>query len=198
MTEDPKAALRRELRGMRQRMSAKEITERSGTIVRHVASASFYQRARTIGLYHPTDNEVDPSRLFLDAAATGKEIFLPIPDKSSRSLSFVAYRPGDPMHVGSFGILEPIPSGSVVDADRLDLIFLPLVGFDRLGCRLGFGGGYYDRTLARLEGEDAQALRLTGLAYAFQELPSIPRAPHDVMMGRVVTENGVLLCKGSD
>ncbi|MBF0125902.1 MAG: 5-formyltetrahydrofolate cyclo-ligase [Magnetococcales bacterium] len=194
---DPKTTLRQSLRLSRQQLSRDQVVVRSSAIVRHVVTARFYQRARRIGLYQPIDNEVDPSLLLLDAACSGKEIFLPIADKRTRSLRFVPYHSGEPLRQGSFGILEPVPSTldpGLPDPGQLDLIFQPLVGFDRSGGRLGFGGGYYDRALSRHGGRDFSGTQLVGLAYAFQEVPVVPRQPHDVPMGWVVTEAGVHLC----
>ena len=75
------------------------------------------------------------------------------------------------------------------------LVFLPLVGFDRSGVRLGTGGGFYDRAFAFRQLRSAwHAPRLVGLAYAFQELASIGAAAHDVLMDAVVTEEGFIRC----
>lgn len=186
---DIKAMLRLGLRQMRKQLSIDQVNSFSLAIFRHVVAAPFYQQAHTIGCYYPIDNEVDPSLLLLDAADSGKKIFLPIVEKKSGILRFVAYRPGDPLRLGVFGILEPIlPARSSVDwnSGSPDVIFQPLVGFDGFGGRLGYGGGYYDRTLSH----DCASL-LVGLAYGFQEVPVVPHEFHDVRMGHVVTELGV-------
>ncbi|MBF0438643.1 MAG: 5-formyltetrahydrofolate cyclo-ligase [Magnetococcales bacterium] len=188
---DLKAALRQHLRDARMQLSSERVATLSSAIVRHLVAARFYQRARTIGLYHPTDNEVDPSSLLHDAECAGKTIFLPIVEKKRHSLRFVPFRSGDPLRVGAYGILEPTTDEQGLDCLQLDLILQPLVGFDGSGCRLGFGGGYYDRALANSGVSGSSATVQVGLAYGFQEVPVLPREPHDRLMEWVVTEHGV-------
>ena len=92
------------------------------------------------------------------------------------------------------GIAEP--AGDVTLGARwLDIVFLPLTGFDRAGVRLGSGGGFYDRAFAfRRWRRFWHAPRLIGLGYAFQELPQLESAAHDVLMDAVVTEQGSVRC----
>ncbi|MBF0627066.1 MAG: 5-formyltetrahydrofolate cyclo-ligase [Magnetococcales bacterium] len=192
--DETKATWRQRLRSARSALSARQVAECSHAIVRHVVQAPFYQRARLIGLYLPVDNEVDPTSLIHEAAQTGQECFLPVVDQTTRTMRFVAFRPNDPVRVGAYGIPEPVvvPDTPVREIAELDLLFLPLVGFDRAGYRLGFGGGYFDRALAASGGLSA-TIRV-GLAYGFQEVPSLPREPHDIPMGWVVTEQGLFAC----
>ncbi|MEO5345421.1 MAG: 5-formyltetrahydrofolate cyclo-ligase [Magnetococcus sp. YQC-9] len=194
--EPSKASLRQRLRAERRALSEDQVAGLSATIVRQIVTARFYQDACTIGLYLPFDHEVDPSSLFQKAVSDGKKLHLPIVDAASRCMRFVGYQPGDPLRVGAYGILEPCvaPSGmGGLDPLDLDLLLQPLIGFDRAGVRLGFGGGYHDRALA------ARAISLrpvcAGLAYAFQELPALPCEPHDVLMDWVVTEREVVECR---
>jgi 5-formyltetrahydrofolate cyclo-ligase len=99
-----------------------------------------------------------------------------------------------PLQYNRLGIAEPQGSATL-GARWLDVVFLPLVGFDRSGVRLGTGGGFYDRALAfRHLRRVWHAPRLVGLAYAFQEVASIGAAPHDVLMDAVVTEEGFIRC----
>ncbi|MBF0191874.1 MAG: 5-formyltetrahydrofolate cyclo-ligase [Magnetococcales bacterium] len=190
-----KATLRQRLRTERRALSAEQVAERSAVIMRHVANAPFYQRARRIGLYLPVDNEVDPTSLFHTAAQIGQACFLPVVDPNTRSMDFFPYRPGDPLQPGAFGIPQPVTApdrAGSLDINDLDLVVQPLIGFDRTGCRLGFGGGYHDRALGA-RGASPTPIRL-GVAYAFQELPSLPHEPHDIRMGWVATEQGLLCC----
>ena len=92
------------------------------------------------------------------------------------------------------GIDEPDNARSI-GARWLDLVFLPLVGFDRSGVRLGSGGGFYDRAFAFRRWRQAwHAPRLVGLAYAFQQVAHIAAAAHDVRMDAVITEEGFIRC----
>ncbi len=93
------------------------------------------------------------------------------------------------------GILEP-GSARPIAPHRLDLVFLPLVGFDAAGMRLGMGGGYYDRafTFLRLRATWHHP-KLIGVGFAMQRVAELARAPHDLHLDAVVTEEGVLRCR---
>ncbi|MEO5364564.1 MAG: 5-formyltetrahydrofolate cyclo-ligase, partial [Magnetococcus sp. DMHC-8] len=175
-----------------------------------------FQRAAAVGLYLSTDNEVDPTALLLAATLSEKAVFLPVVHRPSRTLQFVRYRDHDPLVVGSFGIREPllrppvapeeVASSPLTGPDQvrevcpvtdLDVLYLPLVAFDRQGWRLGYGGGYYDRCLARAPGAADRSPLLVGLAYHFQEVPALPHGAHDMPMDRVITERVCLTCSGT-
>ena len=137
---------------------------------------------------------VDSPPLIELARTRGCQIYLPRIDRArcARGMRFVAL--GAPLRSNRLGIDEPA-AGAVLGARWLDLIFLPLTAFDRHGVRLGTGGGYYDRALAfRRWRRHWHAPRLIGVGYAFQELPHLERAVHDVLMDAVVTEEGMIRC----
>jgi 5-formyltetrahydrofolate cyclo-ligase len=138
--------------------------------------------------------ELDAAPLIALAASRGCRIFLPRIDRrrASGGMRFVPMR--GPLQYNRLGIAEPQGSAAL-GARWLDVVFLPLVGFDRSGVRLGTGGGFYDRAFAfRHLRRVWHAPRLVGLAYAFQEVASIGAAPHDVLMDAVVTEEGIIRC----
>ena len=146
-----------------------------------------FRRALSIGLYLSIDNEVDPSSLLLAAELSGKTIFLPVVDPEQNAMLFAQYRRSDPLKTGAFGIREPVIRPGVTHCSsitNIDLLFLPLVAFDRRGQRLGFGGGYYDRVLAHRKKKPL----LIGLAYHFQETQMLPYASHDIPLHAVVTD----------
>jgi 5-formyltetrahydrofolate cyclo-ligase len=91
---------------------------------------------------------------------------------------------GTPLYEAGFGTLAPSELAPQVEPD---VIVMPLLGFDSRGTRLGYGGGYYDRTLAKL----GKRPRLIGLAFSVQEISEIPHEPHDIPLDAVVTEKGV-------
>jgi len=152
-----------------------------------------YRRARSVAAYLPFDAEVDLSDLLADAIGAGKSVYLPrVGRGSQRSLRFVRVRPGDPLRANRFGIGEPTPiKGVRRPPGRIDLVLVPVVGFDETGTRLGMGGGYYDRCFARLAGRGASRNRLTGVAFECQKVDRIPRMPWDVPLYAVVTERAV-------
>jgi 5-formyltetrahydrofolate cyclo-ligase len=115
-------------------------------------------------------------------AATGSVTALPAIVGRDRPLEFRRWRPGAALERGPFGIAQPRPGETV----RPDLLLVPLLGFDDACYRLGFGGGYYDRTLAALVPKPLAV----GVGFELGRLASIVPAPHDMPMDAIVTERG--------
>jgi 5-formyltetrahydrofolate cyclo-ligase len=135
--------------------------------------------------FWPMGDEVDLRPLLTSLHARGHTICLPETPRRGNPLIFRQWHPGAKLIVGRFGTLHP--TGPLLTPDWL---LVPLLGFDRTGHRLGYGGGYYDRTLAALP----QAIAV-GCAYAAQELDEVPAGEYDVRLHAVVTEAGVIRCK---
>ena len=200
--ETKKQCIRDRLRRRRRALSPEEAGRLSYSVCCYAKVFPRFQRASSVGLYLPVDNEVDPSSLRLDAALSGKSVFLPVVDRTRGTLVFVRYKEDDPLTLGAFGIREPsLPSGvggsgeaGCCAVSDLDILFLPLVAFDRFGWRLGYGGGYYDRALAPKRSAEAFVKKtlLVGLAYHFQEVRALPYAAHDVPMDFVMTDQACL------
>jgi len=147
-----------------------------------------------IALYAALPWELDAAPLIALAASRGCRIYLPRIDRRRASSAMRFVRMAGGSRDNRLGIAEPQGSEEL-PARWLDVVFLPLVGFDRSGVRLGSGGGFYDRAFAFRQLRSVwHAPRLVGLAYAFQELASIGAAPHDVRMDAVVTEEGFIRC----
>jgi 5-formyltetrahydrofolate cyclo-ligase len=135
--------------------------------------------------FWPMPGEIDIRPLLHALHARGHAVLLPETPPRGRPLIFRHWHPGAAMIRERFGTHRP--AGEVGTPDWL---FVPLVAFDRAGRRLGYGGGYYDRTLALLP----QA-RTVGCAFAAQELPEVPTDGHDIHLHAVATERGVIRCK---
>ena len=146
-----------------------------------------------IAVYAPLPSELDTAPLIRLARRHHCHIYLPrLTDLRRRRMQFI--EAAGPMRRNHLGILEPI-TRRALSTRRLDLVFLPLVGFDASGMRLGMGAGYYDRAFAFLsERRHWNRPRLIGLGYALQQLPHIEGARHDVRMSAVITEKGVIKC----
>jgi len=130
------------------------------------------------------------------AVARGCRLYLPrIVDYRLRRMLF-ARALAAPVAVNRYGIPEPAAC-STVSARALTVVFVPVLGFDRSGTRLGSGAGFYDR-LFSFRHHDAPPPLLVGLAYACQELPYIARSAHDVALDFIVTERAVLQCQPQD
>jgi 5-formyltetrahydrofolate cyclo-ligase len=142
--------------------------------------------AAALAFYWPVRDEADPRALAEALAARGHALVLPRIVAKDSPLAFHRWTPRDPTLVNAFGILEPLKEApSAAPA----VVFVPLLAFDGAGYRLGYGAGYYDRTLEALVAQGS-ALAL-GVAYAGQEVRELPRQPHDRRLDAVVTENGV-------
>jgi 5-formyltetrahydrofolate cyclo-ligase len=133
----------------------------------------------------PIKGEFDVRRIARRHAARGGELALPVVVTPSAPLEFWRWYPGMPMQTGIWNI--PIPKARQLSTP--DVVIAPLVGFDRHGYRLGYGGGYFDRTLAAA----SPPPYAIGLGYAGSELPTIYPQPHDVPMSVIVTEHEVLI-----
>lgn len=117
-----------------------------------------------------------------------------------RSLRFAPWQPGGELAPNRFGIPEPVcVPARLVPPTSLDLVLVPLLGFDRRGNRLGTGGGYYDRTFAFLAGVERPARPLlVGIGYAFQEVDALAPQAWDVRMDFIATENELIDCTVGD
>jgi len=133
--------------------------------------------------YSPIRSEIDPVPLMLNVGAQGAQLALPVITGRDQPLTFRAWSASDKLLRGPLGILEPSPDAAEIVPD---IVLVPLAAFDRLGHRIGYGAGHYDRTLARLR--DSRKIIAIGLAFAVQEIETIPALPHDVALDYVLTE----------
>jgi len=152
--------------------------------VRDMFLASIAIEARSaISAYWPLDDEFDPRPLFLDLHRRGHTVGLPVIVGRGEPLLFRRWRPGMELMQGSFRVMTP-PTGE--PEVKPATLLVPLLAFDRAGYRLGYGGGFYDRTIAKLRGEDG-ALAV-GVAFAAQEVAAVPRDATDQPLDWIVTE----------
>ncbi|MCK2185057.1 5-formyltetrahydrofolate cyclo-ligase [Halomonas getboli] len=195
--DDERRALRRELRRRRRRLSAQEQDQAARRLCHQLRRLPEVQRARRVALYLPNDGEIDPTRLMPWLNGRGARVHLPVlRPLSHNALWFVHYHTGTPMVTNRFGIPEPCTRHGAHRARRtpawaLDLILMPLVGFDDDGQRIGMGGGFYDRTLAFTRGRGPRP-RLIGLAHDCQRVERLPVAPWDVPLDAIVSDRRVV------
>jgi 5-formyltetrahydrofolate cyclo-ligase len=133
--------------------------------------------------YSPIRSELDPAPLMQKLAAQGARLALPAVPARGKSLVFRAWSPGDRLTLGPLGILEPSPATAELIPD---IMLVPLAAFDRLGHRIGYGAGHYDFTLAHLR--KAKPITAIGVAFAAQEIKTVPALAHDVALDYVLTE----------
>ncbi|MEZ5489510.1 MAG: 5-formyltetrahydrofolate cyclo-ligase [Gammaproteobacteria bacterium] len=192
MSHSDRVSLRKQLRQKRRGLSAAEQRDRSEQIFRRVVTQPSFHRARRVAFYFANDGEVDPLAILLRSWQLGKRCYLPVlsahrPDK----VCFAPFQMRDELVPNRWGILEPdLPARRLVAAFSLDLVFVPLVGFDPDCNRMGMGKGFYDRTFAYRERLGFRRPQLIGLAYELQRVDSIPTSSWDVPLDAVVTETG--------
>jgi len=141
--------------------------------------------------YWPIQNEVDVRPLLKRLSHT-HPIVLPVTPRDRLRLSFRRWTPECEMESGPFGTRHPVGAPSEgTDALIPDVVLVPLLAFTREGDRLGYGGGYYDATLAALKAE-RPSLRSVGIAYAGQMVKLLPKEETDIPLDYILTENGLI------
>ena len=165
--------------------SAELKRRRSGLILEKLKRRSEFQKSMALMFYITTSGEVDTKPLLLEALREGREVVVPYIDRKTDSLvSVQIHDPETDLRPGTYGILEPRRKlVCPFDLNRLDLVLVPGVAFDRRGHRLGRGKGYYDRFLKTLPPH----VKCFGLAFDFQVLDFIPVDENDMKVDRVIT-----------
>jgi len=153
----------------------------------------YFTDARVAG-YWASNGELPLNLVIPPLAARGQQFLLP-QIGPERQLRFAPWQSGDAVEPNRHGIPEPVASGAWFAPFQLDLVLVPLLAFDRRGHRLGYGGGYYDRSFAFLK-EQARPTEplLVGIGYAFQELDAIDAEPWDVALDFIATDRELIDC----
>lgn len=183
--------LRTQLRKARRALNPSQQRLAARGLYRQLAQHPLFRRARHIALYLPNDGEIDPRLLLRAAQRRGKKTYLPVLSAWPRTkMVFQQVRHGEKFRPNRFRIPEPhINAAKQRTIWALDLIFLPLVGFDDAGGRLGMGGGFYDRSLAYQARRKAwQKPVLLGLAHECQKVERLAQASWDVPLQGTVTD----------
>jgi 5-formyltetrahydrofolate cyclo-ligase len=186
-----RVALRRWLRNRRRAIQGPARQQAAKQVARAVAAARWLQPGRCIGLYLSMPEELDTTPLLQLALRRGCRIAVPrIVSVRHNRMQF--FELSGAVGAGAFGIAEP-RGGRMRTARQMDLVFVPLVGFDPAGHRIGMGRGFYDRFLAhRGRMHHWRRPLLVGIAYDAQCVPSLPTSGHDVPLDAVVTESTLL------
>ena len=180
---DSKAAVRRAALARRKALPPELRARFTERLVREGLRLARLWSPAAVSGFHPIRDEPDMLALLAALAADGFAVALPAVVGRDRPLDFRLWRPGDPTAPGAMGISEPLADAATVDPD---LLFVPLAAFDRRGQRLGYGAGFYDRTLERLR--RLKPIRAVGVAYGVCEVAAVPYEPHDQIVDAIVTE----------
>ena len=139
-----------------------------------------------VGGYAPIRSEFDPMPLLRKLAAAGARLALPVIMGPGLPLQFRSFAMGQVLERGPLGILQPTAASAELAPD---ILLVPLAAFDSLGHRIGYGAGYYDRSIESLRGSN-KAIAV-GLAFAVQEIDAVPALGHDAALDYVLTESRV-------
>lgn len=186
-----KPALRKKLRARRQQLHIDAIAAASKGVTSQVILLTAFIKSQTVGIYLAQENEIDTQAIMDAAILQNKQLYLPVvPPGKSKALSFYPYHPQDPLHEDRYGILEPDSKQQTACApNALDVVFLPLVAFDRACDRIGRGAGYYDHTFSFVMTTTVKRPILIGLGYEFQQIEGTEPTKWDVPMDYIVTES---------
>lgn len=202
---DARKQLRRQLRARRRELSQSQQQQAAQQLVSKLRRHPVFLRSKHIAFYMADDGELSLHNLMVAAEKMGKHCYLPVlhPFKQNK-LWFAHYRSGDTLVANRYGLAEPRSEKRHHPAWVLDLVFMPLVGFDRSGNRLGMGGGFYDRTFAfkKAVGKNNSNSKpkhpaLVGVAHHCQETTELSGEPWDVAMDYIATDKEVIAANKS-
>lgn len=193
MHSSDKNSLRKSLRSARRSLSVQYRQQAVGRALRHLLNKGVLLKGRRWGFYLPLGEEFDALPLVNQALNMGKHCYLPVTaNRVAQPLKFAELDGKHGLTHNRYGIVEP-HSRRLLNARWLDVLIMPLVGFDKHGQRLGMGGGYYDATLAYLNTRKRwRRPYLIGLAFECQRAAEIPAERWDVRLDAVLTENGLM------
>ena len=155
-------------------------------------ASGLLDKGMIVSAYWPMRSELDTRPLLERLHGEGYRLCLPVVPGPDQPLIFRAWAPGDALVIGGFK--TEVPSEDKEELEP-DLLCSPMLAFDRAGYRLGYGGGFYDRTLEKLRAK--KPALAVGLAFAAQERESVPRGTHDQPLDAIVTEQEVIRPAGS-
>ncbi|WP_460231016.1 5-formyltetrahydrofolate cyclo-ligase [Aurantivibrio plasticivorans] len=188
--------LRQKLRMQRRTLTTHQQLQAAIELDRLVSRQPVFLHARRIALYLANDGEIDPSLLWKRALGMDKQCFLPVLDPHhAGTLKFAPYDAESSLDNNRFGI--PEPTTEPIATETLDIVFMPLVGFDHWGQRLGMGGGFYDRTFAfKADQAEGEKPLLIGLAHQCQEVDRLPVESWDIPLDGIISD-GRIIAPGS-
>lgn len=208
---EKKDSLRKDILQKRLRLPFEEIFELSSIVQKKFLGIKELKKARRLAIYSSFRNEVLTETIFEYAVIHKKEVFFPRIIREKRELIFLRVHGKNDLVSGSYDIKEPAHTHrganpkhkpEIAVPSSLDIIVMPGIVFDKSGNRLGYGKGYYDKTLAanklKRETDDIkEKCLLVGLAFNFQVVDIIPAEGHDIKMDRIITESRVINTAGS-
>lgn len=191
-----RANLRQKIRKRRQNLSKIEqeiaAEQLKVNFIQHLKRYNTTKNSQ-VALYLSNDSELDTSLLIKELWTKSHLVYLPVIHPfNGTTLYFQRYEENSPMRANRYAILEPkLNCSQICPLQDLDYLLMPLVAFDSHGNRLGMGGGFYDKTLARYHNENWQKPQLIGLAHQCQHVESLPVEPWDVPLNFIITPHKI-------
>jgi 5-formyltetrahydrofolate cyclo-ligase len=185
---DPKALLRRDALARRGQIEPAARAAFSRRLADEGLRLARVWRPRIVSVFYPLREEPDTLVLLAALADAGFATALPVVIGRGSALTFRLWRPGEPTSAGAMSIREPVEDAPTVEPD---LLFVPLACFDRRGHRIGYGAGYYDRTLTHLRA--MKPVHAIGVGYGICEVAAVPYETHDQTLDALVTEQETIL-----
>jgi len=193
-TFDSKTAIRKAVLHKRDGMDILMKRMKDSLIKERLFSLPQFNNSRTIFYFATFRSEVDTLPHINDALKMGKRVILPRVDRSARELRLYEIMGTGELSPGFLNIPEPdVPSDRERGISDVDIIIMPGAAFDHAGNRLGYGGGYYDKLLSRLE----KPVPLVAIAYEEQIFSSLPHEAHDIQVHMIVTDKRIIDCLGN-
>lgn len=197
MNQDNRKILRQKILRNRDRLSRHERTEKSKSIASRIMDLPEVRTALVVFVYMHFRSEVQTVEVINQLLVAKQTVVIPSTQPETSHLVAVRITdPGKQVAPGYYGIPEPLPqllANGSCDPERIDVAIIPGLVFDRCGGRLGYGGGYYDRFLAK---DSPRAVRI-GIAFELQVVDRVPVESHDQFMDFVVTEKNLYDCRGN-
>lgn len=192
MKKDSKATIRKLFISKRDDLTSAERQGKSLLIANRLLSLDEFRHAKTCLLYASFRSEVITELLIPLILKEDKRLAFPVIDKKFKRLLLCEIKNGvEDLIPSTYGIKEPrLEKERLLCVDEIDLFIIPGVAFDFSGTRLGFGGGYYDRLLAKI-----QKTPILALAYDIQVTSNLPCEPFDIKMKKIITESRVIDCE---
>lgn len=184
-----KADLRALSRAKREALATAGGANAAEALSRHTVDNVKIPDGAVIAGYWPMGCEIDPRPLMAVLRAREHRLCLPVVEARDAPLIFRSWQPGAALVDAVYGTSVPAPDQEIMTPA---VLLVPLLAFDRAGHRLGYGGGYYDHTLAALSDQRPLAI---GVAYAFQEVDDVPHGAHDRRLDWIVTDRSAVRCR---
>lgn len=193
-----RSALRHHFRNLRRSLTPEQQNAAAHNVLASCLDYPAFLQARTLAFYLANDGELSTQYLLDYCWHQNKTVLLPVIDPvQTTSLVFVKYEADSPLILNKYGIAEPqYHPDKAIPLQSIDIIFTPLVAFDKTGNRLGMGGGYYDRTLAQLN-SPTFSTKIIGLAHDLQQSDNIPSQSWDIPLHGIVTPSQIFMLNRS-